>query len=1065
MAASTPSSLARYRPAVLVLTGAAAAYTAYLIYSSLQQPPADSLHRSNAVRRSPRQPGPLSRIARGVQHNSLPLGDFDFFGTAVVLDAQNLVTADELRQIAHSVDPSADARMVEDGITQLYNTLFDRFLADMFPATPLSSVERDVVCQWIGPRVPDEAALASAIRRHNRAFSPGDDAQLIVAGAVDTADDIESVAPTERSWRSDEDTEDDGLDAEGQTLQRTLYHIAEHHARNLGVVHRGITCNGCDAKPIRGVRWRCANCADFDLCADCEATNSHYKTHIFYKIRVPAPYLGMPKQEPVYPGKPHVMTPSINSSIKKRLVSETKMEAEEIEALWDQFTCLAGTEWQSDPNGIGWALDRRAFNHAFVPRYASFISAPNLLYDRVFAFYDSDHNGLIGFEEWIKGLNGMHSRDQRIKLGIVFAGYDVNGDGYISRKDVLRIFRAYYAMEKEATRNYLAEASEELSVRGALETIHSSQPLGSAFVEGRIPTRFTPNPYLNRKPSEERLVHPPVISDDREDTEDREAIFHEINLVNQSRQNQVPHIDDTAHRERWARRHFYLDEEEGLTRPEGFRDPPSTLEHDEQAQEDTNSPPTADAERPRGSRSSSRVRFQDDVEDIETRSNASTSSRMVGERWGGYEIPELEKDVGKEVLYQITQQALNELLNPLFQEKEDNAMDAFATRSERREYAAQIDSITEEFNAEKHLNRTLVKMGTFHYCKDVATALKDHPLMKNALEALKKSDWSSSEAENRIAVLFSRAEKAVLRTAAEEIDDDWTPDAMTLWNAKLCRVQFQREFVGGVLDAAKEVNWIPHLSTEAWPRRSPDSNKKSPILESLRAQYRDPTMPHFRPNSLADMQEGIEVVTVEQTLHGDPTMPQFRPNSEAMVEDALETESSEPPLLYRPFFVLPHHHTRNIPHDDDQAQERNPPSPPQGDIEIIDTQDTPTDSPQPLRPSVPTYESNNDPGYLQLSIESAAAPGAHSLCVELTARFHQNNQDAIPQLLARRLRREILKDARSPLRMGLLASLQVVDREISERKGSGLLDFEEFREGVSVGQMRFLESWMDWVSY
>jgi hypothetical protein len=36
-------------------------------------------------------------------------------------------------------------------------------------------------------------------------------------------------------------------------------------------VHRGVTCNVCEKCPIRGVRYKCANCRDFDVCELCEA--------------------------------------------------------------------------------------------------------------------------------------------------------------------------------------------------------------------------------------------------------------------------------------------------------------------------------------------------------------------------------------------------------------------------------------------------------------------------------------------------------------------------------------------------------------------------------------------------------------------------------------------------------------------------------------------------------------------------------------------------------------------------------------------------------------------------
>jgi hypothetical protein len=72
-----------------------------------------------------------------------------------------------------------------------------------------------------------------------------------------------------------------------------------------GYVHRGITCNHCNSSPIRGTRYKCANCVDFDLCEGCEALQPHKRTHVFLKIRVPVPPLANPRSALVpilYPG-------------------------------------------------------------------------------------------------------------------------------------------------------------------------------------------------------------------------------------------------------------------------------------------------------------------------------------------------------------------------------------------------------------------------------------------------------------------------------------------------------------------------------------------------------------------------------------------------------------------------------------------------------------------------------------------------------------------------------------------------------------------------------------------
>jgi hypothetical protein len=51
------------------------------------------------------------------------------------------------------------------------------------------------------------------------------------------------------------------------------------------VVHSRVTCDGCGVGPIRGIRYKCTVCHDFDYCEKCEATIEH--PHCFIRIRAP----------------------------------------------------------------------------------------------------------------------------------------------------------------------------------------------------------------------------------------------------------------------------------------------------------------------------------------------------------------------------------------------------------------------------------------------------------------------------------------------------------------------------------------------------------------------------------------------------------------------------------------------------------------------------------------------------------------------------------------------------------------------------------------------------------
>lgn len=59
--------------------------------------------------------------------------------------------------------------------------------------------------------------------------------------------------------------------------------IEEPVEQNPSNIHKNFVCDECGCDPIIGVRYKCAVCADFDLCEKCEATTKH--DHPFLKIK------------------------------------------------------------------------------------------------------------------------------------------------------------------------------------------------------------------------------------------------------------------------------------------------------------------------------------------------------------------------------------------------------------------------------------------------------------------------------------------------------------------------------------------------------------------------------------------------------------------------------------------------------------------------------------------------------------------------------------------------------------------------------------------------------------
>ena len=349
------------------------------------------------------------------------------------------------------------------------------------------------------PSRPLDRRRSSAPSPERRATDDGSADMLMELGDWDDDDSIASPPPgpggTGRLGGGGGSADDDSR-KEGQSLLNMLYHIAEEQARREGYVHRGVSCNACHAHPIRGVRYRCANCVDFDLCEACEALQPHARTHLFYKIRVPAPYLGNPRQpQPVwYPGRGGLGLPNhLPRETSRAFVAQSGFDAPEIDALWDQFRCLAATDWPADPHRFGVAVDRDTFDRCFMPSRPRTSSRPGapppalLIYDRMFTFYDTDADGLIGFEEFVLGLAAMRSKAPHARARRVFHGYDHDRDGHVGRRDFLLMFRAFYALTKELTHDMVAGMEEELLEGGSLrDSVAGTQPMSAAYT-GSIP--------------------------------------------------------------------------------------------------------------------------------------------------------------------------------------------------------------------------------------------------------------------------------------------------------------------------------------------------------------------------------------------------------------------------------------------------------------------------------------------------------------------------------------------------------------------------------------------------
>ncbi|XP_068679361.1 E3 ubiquitin-protein ligase MIB1-like [Montipora capricornis] len=55
-----------------------------------------------------------------------------------------------------------------------------------------------------------------------------------------------------------------------------------------GIKHDGSMCDGCRMQPIYGIKWRCADCSNYDLCSVCYHGDKHQLRHRFYRMNSPS---------------------------------------------------------------------------------------------------------------------------------------------------------------------------------------------------------------------------------------------------------------------------------------------------------------------------------------------------------------------------------------------------------------------------------------------------------------------------------------------------------------------------------------------------------------------------------------------------------------------------------------------------------------------------------------------------------------------------------------------------------------------------------------------------------
>ncbi|KAI9032836.1 hypothetical protein CLU79DRAFT_830671 [Phycomyces nitens] len=284
-----------------------------------------------------------------------------------------------------------------------------------------------------------------------------DDGSPVLLAGSDSEDDEDGERSVSlfKEWSEDDN----------KNLLNLLHAISDNQSRK-----GGITCNKCSTTPVRGVRYKCANCIDFDLCEMCEGSHNHFNTHVFLKIRIPIPPLSNPRNALLpafYPGN-NTARPPLSHERLRELQDKSHFDKVELEALYEQFKSLATVE-KTEPG-----IDRETFEQCLGPLGLE----KNLITERIFAFFDQDKDGMINFGEMVSGFSVLCKGNLDEKIEYAFKGYDLDEDGYISRDELYRMFKSYFYLSMELVRDVVSAMEDEMIDNFEFS---ASQPVSAAF--------------------------------------------------------------------------------------------------------------------------------------------------------------------------------------------------------------------------------------------------------------------------------------------------------------------------------------------------------------------------------------------------------------------------------------------------------------------------------------------------------------------------------------------------------------------------------------------------------
>lgn len=125
----------------------------------------------------------------------------------------------------------------------------------------------------------------------------------------------------------------------------------------------------------------------------------------------------------------------LNPSNMKQLREQVDFSEKEI--------CTWYSEYRNSLRDGHTELTKREFMDVY---NSLFVGDASAFAEQVFRSFDKNKDGTVNFQEFLVGLCVSGSSNQETKLKWAFTVYDINGDGYITRSEMLHIIEAIFRM-------------------------------------------------------------------------------------------------------------------------------------------------------------------------------------------------------------------------------------------------------------------------------------------------------------------------------------------------------------------------------------------------------------------------------------------------------------------------------------------------------------------------------------------------------------------------------------------------------------------------------------------